>query len=236
MRKSLLTLNIVLAKELHYMLRTQRYLPGDKLPSERILAETFGVQRATIREALNELIQEGVIVSEERKGYFMARPRIVKSVNFFAETPTIEDPHVKYKIQEASSVLADERLSGKMLIPRNTPLHRIVRLCLEEKTVIAVETYYLLKEVLPDLKTSDLKSQNIAEFIVSATNHGIAGNNQKITLVYANDNESKLLRLPAGSPLMKHKGMVYDHKGQLLVFFENILRIERFVFLRKEAL
>ncbi|HCU08216.1 MAG TPA: hypothetical protein DF480_04515, partial [Clostridiales bacterium] len=44
MRKNLLTLNIVLAKEIHYMLQTQSYLPGDRLPSERILADAFGVQ------------------------------------------------------------------------------------------------------------------------------------------------------------------------------------------------
>ena len=235
MRKNLLTLNIVLAKEIHYMLQTQSYLPGDRLPSERILADAFGVQRATIREALNELIQEGVILSAERKGYFMARPRIVKPVNFFADKPMIEDPHVKYRLHATQSIFADERLSSKMLIPRDTPLQRIVRLCLEDKDPIAVETYYILKETLPSLESVDLKHHSVTELIESAAQHGIAGNNQKITLVYANDEESRLLKIEDGTPLLKHKGMVYDHKGQLLVFFENILRIDRFVFVRREA-
>lgn len=235
MRKNLLTLNIVLAKELRYMLQSQSYLPGDKLPSERILAETFGVQRATIREALNELIQEGVIISEERKGYFMARPRIVKPVNFFADKPTIVDPHIKYRIHEFQCINANERLAGKMLIPRETPLHRVVRLCLDDKEPIALETYYMLKETMPSLVSADLKRHNITEMIESASQHGIAGNNQKITLVYADEEESKLLKVENGTPLMKHKGMVYDHRGQLLVFFENILRIDRFVFVRREA-
>jgi len=235
MRKNLLTLNIVLAKEIHYMLQTQSYLPGDKLPSERILAEAFGVQRATIREALNELIQEGVIISAERKGYYMARPRIVKPVNLFSDKPMIEDPHVKYKVHAVQSISADERLARKMLIPRDTPLQQIIRLCMEDKDPIAVETYYILKETLPSLECEELKHRNITELIESEAQHGIAGINQKITLVYANDKESKLLKAEDGTPLMKHKGMIYDHKGQLLVFFENVLRIDRFVFIRKEA-
>lgn len=235
MRKNLLTLNIVLAKELHFMLQNQHYLPGDRLPSERILADAFGVQRATIREALNELIQEGVIISEERKGYFMARPRIVRAVNLFFDRPAIEEPHIKYKIHETSGILADERLAGKMLIPKGTALHRIIRLCLEEGAPVGIETYYILKEVLPALPPGELKRQNIAELIQSASHHGIAGNNQKVTLVYANDEESGLLKIGAGQPLMKHKGMVYDNKGQLLVFFENVLRFDRFSFYRKEA-
>jgi DNA-binding GntR family transcriptional regulator len=156
-------------------------------------------------------------------------------VNLFFDRPAIEEPHIKYKIHEASGILADERLAGKMLIPKGTALHRIIRLCLEEGAPVGIETYYILKEVLPALPPGELKRQNIAELIQSASHHGIAGNNQKVTLVYANDEESRLLKIGAGQPLMKHKGMVYDNKGQLLVFFENVLRFDRFSFYRKEA-
>jgi DNA-binding FadR family transcriptional regulator len=39
-------------------------LPGDRLPSERELAESFGVSRATIREALRVMQGEGLVVSK----------------------------------------------------------------------------------------------------------------------------------------------------------------------------
>lgn len=235
MRKNLLTLNVVLSKEIHFMLLNHNYLPGDKLPSERLLAETYSVQRATIREALNELIQEGVIVSEERKGYFLARPRIVKPVNLLADKPVIEDPHIKYKIQEIAPILADDRLAGKMLVPKGEPLQRIIRICTEDKTPIAIEAYYIPQETPLSLQPAEIKRQSAAELIRSLAQRGIAGSKQKVTLVYANDEESSLLKIQAGQPLMKHKGMVYDHKGRLLVFFENILRFDRFAFYRKEA-
>ena len=40
-----------IANEIRYMFIERKYKEGDKLPSERELAEQFGVQRATIREA-----------------------------------------------------------------------------------------------------------------------------------------------------------------------------------------
>ena len=49
MKKNLLTLDVALSKEIKYMLKEERYLPGDKLPSERKLAELFHVQRLTVR-------------------------------------------------------------------------------------------------------------------------------------------------------------------------------------------
>ena len=45
MRKNLLTMDVILAKEIIYMLKNEGYRPGDRLPSERFLAEHFHVQR-----------------------------------------------------------------------------------------------------------------------------------------------------------------------------------------------
>ena len=57
MKKNLLTLDVALSKEIKYMLKEEHYLPGDKLPSERKLAELFHVQRLTVRGALDLLLQ-----------------------------------------------------------------------------------------------------------------------------------------------------------------------------------
>ena len=58
MKKNLLTLDVALSKEIKYMLKEEHYLPGDKLPSERKLAELFHVQRLTVRGALNLKIKQ----------------------------------------------------------------------------------------------------------------------------------------------------------------------------------
>ena len=42
------------------------YVPGDRLPSERALAEQLGVSRATVREAIRVLREEGYV--ESRRG------------------------------------------------------------------------------------------------------------------------------------------------------------------------
>ena len=54
----------------------RKYKEGDKLPSERELAEQFGVQRATIREAYHILEEEGIIEIRERSGRYMGHNRI----------------------------------------------------------------------------------------------------------------------------------------------------------------
>jgi len=45
--------------------------PGDKMPSERALAETLGLSRPTVARALSELVEEGVLAREQRIGTYV---------------------------------------------------------------------------------------------------------------------------------------------------------------------
>ncbi|MGB5823513.1 MAG: winged helix-turn-helix domain-containing protein, partial [Proteocatella sp.] len=109
MRKNLLTLDIIIAKEIEYMLTSESYKPGDKLPSERCFSEMFNVQRQTIRNALSTLIQENIIVSSQRKGYFLAKPRIIKYTNPFSDDYFDDIPNVIYKVHSFKTIQADMR-------------------------------------------------------------------------------------------------------------------------------
>ncbi len=48
---------------------------GDPAPSERDLVERFGVARMTVRQAIDSLVTEGVLMRSPGRGTFVARPR-----------------------------------------------------------------------------------------------------------------------------------------------------------------
>lgn len=57
---------------LHDLLREQQFRAGDRIPSEESLGRTFGVSRATVREALKYLEEERIIVCRHGSGRYMA--------------------------------------------------------------------------------------------------------------------------------------------------------------------
>ena len=60
--------------------------PGEKLPSKRALAQNLEVSKITVEAAYNQLLSEGYIRSQEKKGYF------VEAVQRQAPPPTVEMP------------------------------------------------------------------------------------------------------------------------------------------------
>lgn len=66
--------------ELEARIQRGEYVPGAQLPTEKVLAETFGVSRAVVREAIARLKADGLIETRQGSGAFVAETP--KSLNF----------------------------------------------------------------------------------------------------------------------------------------------------------
>ena len=62
-----------IADDLRAAIASGRYQVGDQLPPERELARQYGVAAMTVRHGLEVLRGEGVVVSTEKRGHFVAR-------------------------------------------------------------------------------------------------------------------------------------------------------------------
>jgi len=58
-------------RALKQLILQERLLPGDRLPSERDLTEALGVSRTVVREALQSLVEEGLLLKEASRGVFV---------------------------------------------------------------------------------------------------------------------------------------------------------------------
>lgn len=63
--------HLSISEQLRQWILSGQYLPGDQLPSEHKLMAQFEVSRITIRRALSNLAQQGLVVSQHGKGVFV---------------------------------------------------------------------------------------------------------------------------------------------------------------------
>ena len=107
------------------------YPPGSKLPNEDLLAERFGVSRATIREAVRGLVEEGYLVRRQGSGtYVTSRPMLRNSLDTnFSYTAYLESTGVRAgrRILGIATVPADEVVADQLLIDVGTPVVELRR-------------------------------------------------------------------------------------------------------------
>lgn len=65
-------MHVVIAEQLREQIESGDYAPGQRMPSEFDLGEKFGVSRTTVRRAISNLIQQGLVTTQQGKGIFVS--------------------------------------------------------------------------------------------------------------------------------------------------------------------
>lgn len=69
-----------IVRQIQEAIRLNTLVAGDKLPTERELAETFGVSRSVVREAIKVLTAQGLVASRQGSGLYVVN-RPIESVS-----------------------------------------------------------------------------------------------------------------------------------------------------------
>lgn len=64
-------LYLQIADELARQIHSGHYRPGQQLPSEKTLQQTYGVSRGTARRATEELVERGLVVTMPQRGSYV---------------------------------------------------------------------------------------------------------------------------------------------------------------------
>ncbi|MEU4767146.1 GntR family transcriptional regulator [Actinosynnema sp. NPDC023794] len=181
----------------------QELSPGSPIPSERDLAEQYGVSRITVRAAVGQLVAEGLLTRAKGRGTFTARRRM--DVQLYLESFT--DDMRRRGLTPATEVLAcaeeapsPEATAALGLLPHE-PACRLVRLRRADGVPLAVERGWYNPRVVPDLDQHDLTA---SLYTLIADTYGVqldhAG--QTVWAEGADPETAKLLAVRPGSPLL----------------------------------
>lgn len=229
-----LTLEVLISKEIQYLLESEDYKEKQKLPSERELAERFGVQRLTVRAALQILVQKGILISKERYGYFIAPKRVQFTLNHTNSFKMmIERMGITsyVKLLDFEKMKITDRLAEKTMLAEGTEMYRILRLRYGNKEPIALEKSYIVCDLAKDLSEEDVHNKSLYETLKKKYRLSIAHSSHRVSVVYANGLEAELLKVSLSKPLIKYQGLAYERKGRLLEYFETIMLSDKIEFI-----
>jgi GntR family transcriptional regulator len=199
-----------LADELRRALRTGEFPPGAKLPTENELAELHGLSRQTIRRAMQDLVNEGLIYRVAGRGTFPMNP----SNRFIRQLGSIQDlmaltMDTDVEVVSPLDLRVDIESAGRLGLPSDI-VATITVVRYHADNPICVTTAYMAPEVREALagvaelhETGRRSSFTIFGLIEQATNTYIEGAEQSVTAVGAPAAVTKFLKCAAGEPVLR---------------------------------
>lgn len=209
------------------LIETDRYGPGDKLPSEEALAQQLGISRSTLREAIRSLESRGVIVRRRgigtfiaalAPGHFQGGLEHLESVRSLAalQGHTFERLEWEVSLVQATEILAEtlEKNPGDTLI-------RSEMIAAFDNEVFAYMDGFTPNRLVD---VDDLRAFERGSLLDYLTEEGLLNLSYTRTAVFAVQADERVgprLGVPQGTALLKLREVYHLDSGQPVVLYEN---------------
>lgn len=209
------------------------YNNGDKLPSETELCDYYKVSRGTVREALKSLIQHGLIVSERGRGTFITTNKIEQNVNQLMGFTEVMQKHNKTasgRIVEISIKKPNSAVKKIMKLKDNEMVVRIIRLRYGDDKPMIIERSYYSHSIFKPILEFDLEQESIYELLYKHTSHRLGNAVQDIEAILTAPNESELLQIDIGAPLLMMTRLILLKDGTPFEYTKDFYRADKLKF------
>ncbi|MGE0223299.1 MAG: phosphonate metabolism transcriptional regulator PhnF [Acetobacteraceae bacterium] len=195
--------------------------PGSRLPTEAELSQQFGVNRHTVRRALEELSRGGLVRIEQGRGTFVAEDVLEYTVEprtRFSEWIRRHNKEPGGRILQLRETAADAPVAAGLGVRSGSRVVMLERLGLADDRPVSLARHYFpaarLKGIQDALRatsriTDALQAVGVADYLRQTT---------RVTARLPTPSEAELLRMPRNRPVLVAENINVDRAGTIVEF------------------
>ncbi len=183
---------------------TSRMRPGDLLPGERVLEETYGVSRITVRRAIGDLVASGRLRRVRGKGTFVAPNPLVSRLHLasFSSEMGAQDVTASSKILLSARATAPGEVTGFFHSEAQEMHTHLRRLRLGDGEPYSIDDAWYNAALVPDLLENDVYN-SVYAILEKHYDLPVTEADQEVTAVAADEATAPLLDVAPGTPLLR---------------------------------
>jgi len=200
---------------LQELIRNGRYKTGEQLPSEVELAKMCAVHRNTLRQAISELVSQGILRKEKGFGTFVASPAPVAVKHKLKQISSFEDDLSEIGIKQKTIILNTEviepppHVAEKLGLGPTSKIVVIRRLRTGDGIPLIYEESHLPHEIFDGITGMDLTG-SLYKILSKKFNTVLERSEQDITAVNLERNIARLLTLPENAAGLFMESVTYN--------------------------
>lgn len=219
-------------RDLQYKITSNQLPEGTRIPSEQELINQYGVSRITVRRAISELVDDGLLVKKHGVGTFVSRRKHMRHVigtNSFSmdiraagQTPRLEVLSIGYGVPTAKAAATLGLGENERVIVVDC-----LRFVNDEPVIIEKANFPADCVQLFDRGGSVADHGSISSFVRNRLNKDPANIGYVIELSHASRSEAQCLDIAPGAPVLVLEGAVYDSSRKPIYYSKQIMAGDR---------
>ena len=207
--------------QLRYILaaRIRTLPPHTSLPSEQELQDLFGVSRTVVRQALLELVHEGLVYRRKGKGSFVAPAKVtegqIQKLTGFSDEMSRQGYRPVTVVLEQHLVEADPELAQRLEIAPGAAVVYLKRVRMLDGEPLMLSRTWLPSDLCSGLESADLATRSLYEVLKSDHARLVERGLRTLEAVPATKDQADLLKTPTGIPLMRLEVLSNEQTGSV---------------------
>lgn len=223
-------LYITFAETLMAQIETGELRAGDRLPSERTLANTHHINRQTVRRGLAILINRGLLEKSPNRGTFIAHAKLERNASEFldfAERIKQQGYTPGSTVMALQRIKASEKTAGDLALSPGAEVFQIHRLRTINGAPVLLETFSTPADLVPQIEQFDLNQRSFYEVLRSEYQIEISHSQQSLEAVALSDIEAQWLHTEPGAPAMLERRLSFDQNDRPIESGTDLYRGDR---------
>jgi len=190
------------------------YSPGDFLPSEAELASRFGVNRHTLRHAIDELVDAGLVERRHGRGILVLDNQVdyqIGKTTRFSENLNAQGLLAGNRILRKQTLPASMRVAERLAIAEGDPVHWLETLRSVDGKPMCVSSHFLPVHPYPDLLVR-YQGDSLHGFLSAEYGCQLHRVDSAITAVLPQGDDARLLGMPQIRPILRVKSVNVDER------------------------
>ncbi|HTP02461.1 MAG TPA: GntR family transcriptional regulator [Anaerolineales bacterium] len=193
---------------------------GEQLPSENELALRYKVSRMTIRESIEDLVDEGLLYRRHGVGTFVAYPHLQRDhtrLTSFFDKAENEGVKIQAKLLKLEVIPAQPKVAEALDIPIGSYVIRVKTLRYADNIPITVHDAHIPHSLFPNLVNENLEVQHLWTLFEKA-GYRVKRAVQKLEAREASKEVAHLMKIKEGAPVLFKERTVYADDGTPVEF------------------
>lgn len=227
--KSNIPLHFQIEEQLREAIKMEKYQNGEKLPNEMDLSKQLGISRNTLRQSINKLVYEGLLVRKKGIGTFAKKAGVSsKAQNWLSFSQEMKEMGVAVKNYELkiSWVAPEKELCLFFDIKEDSEILKMERVRGKEEYPFVYFISYFNPRI--GLKGNEDFSKPLYELLENEYHSVAKLSKEEISALSATNVLAEKLKIKTGDPILKRMRFVYDPGNRPLEWNVGYYRADSF--------